>query len=369
MTVPAMYALALVGLFSGGLINYIACFLLRSEDPFSQAAPHKDCQHRQSLWEIIPLLSFFCPTKNCQPCRQRLLWEYPFVEILTAGAFLILAWRFHLTPYAVGMMIFVSVLIAVCITDFKAKIIPHEITYPAIILGIIFSAQVRVDLLGALAGIGVSYILFDFLAFYGLQVYLWLNKPTTASSQQFLSGSEKSASPKTSTPSLWFSNTPIQKPMSSSKSSKHFGSGFFCKGVPLEELEVIGGGDAVLAALISAWLGWRKLIMALLVSLLVGAILGALYLLAELWKQRLMQILVVPVTVCTLIAGFLAMTSLFLLAHSLQQPLFSMPYMSVLPWAILAGILLGIIIGGSKLSKPFPFGPALAAGAIVAVFS
>ena len=159
--------------------------------PFLKSAPHKDCQHKLSLWEILPLLSFFCPTKNCHHCRQRLFLEYPFVEIFTACAFLVLAWHFHMTPYAVGMMIFVSILIAVCITDFKAKIIPHEITYPAIILGIIFSAQVRSDLLGALAGIGVSYIVFDFLAFYGLQVYLWLNKPTTAPSQQLLSGKRK----------------------------------------------------------------------------------------------------------------------------------------------------------------------------------
>jgi prepilin signal peptidase PulO-like enzyme (type II secretory pathway) len=134
-------------------------------------------------------------------------------------------------------------------------------------------------------------------------------------------------------------------------------------------MEVIGGGDTVLAALISAWLGWHKLIVFLVASVLVGAVLGTLYLLAELRKQRLMQILVVPITVCILIASFLAMTILFLLAHSLQQPILSMPYMSVLPWAILTGILLGIIIAGSKLSKPFPFGPALAAGAIVAVFS
>src|SRR5271170_2953208 len=110
MTLPAMYMLALVGLLSGGVINYIACFILRSEDPFSQAAPHKDCQHKLSLWEMIPVLSFFCPTKNCQSCRQRLFFEYPSIEIFTACAFVILAQHFHSPPYAIGMMIFVGIL-------------------------------------------------------------------------------------------------------------------------------------------------------------------------------------------------------------------------------------------------------------------
>jgi leader peptidase (prepilin peptidase)/N-methyltransferase len=369
MTVPAMLALALIGLLSGGVMNYIACVLLRSEDLFARCAYDQDCHHKLSLWEAIPLFSFFCPTKNCQYCRRRLFWEYPLVEIITAGAFLILAWHFHIGPYAVGMMIFVAVLIAVCITDFKAKIIPHEITYPAIILGIIFSAQVRSDALGALAGIGISYIIFDFLAFYGLQIYLWLNRPTAAPSQQFLSKNKESTSLKTSTRSFWFSNAASQTPMSASKSTEYFRSGLFCKGVPLEELEVIGGGDAVLAALISAWLGWRKLTLTLVLSFLIGAVLGALYLLAELWKQRLMQTLIVPATACVLITSFLAIVALTALAYALQQPAISMPYLSVLPWSMLAGLLLGIIIAGSKLSKPFPFGPALAAGAMIALFT
>src|SRR5579872_4325537 len=145
MTLPTMCAFASVGLFTGGLINYIACLMLRSEDPLSQSIPHETCQHRHSLWEMIPLVSFFCPTNACRHCRQRLFFEYPFIEIFTAAAFLALISYFHLTAYAIGMMVFVSILITVCITDFRAKIIPHEITYPTIILGLIFSTQVRSD--------------------------------------------------------------------------------------------------------------------------------------------------------------------------------------------------------------------------------
>ena len=77
--------------------------------------------------------------------------------------------------YLGGMIFFACTLIAITVTDFKEKLIPHEITYPSMLIGIAFSALVRQDLLGAMAGIGASYILFDFLAFYGLKVYLHMH--------------------------------------------------------------------------------------------------------------------------------------------------------------------------------------------------
>lgn len=59
---------------------------------------------------------------------------------------------------------------------------------------------------------------------------------------------------------------------------------------------------------------------------------------------------------------------LSLLAISLKESILLMPYQYILPGAVLIGCLLGLIIAGSKISKPFPFGPALAIAALIAVF-
>jgi prepilin signal peptidase PulO-like enzyme (type II secretory pathway) len=367
MTMSAMLTIGLIGLFAGGIINYIACLLIRTDDPLSNYTPSDDCLHKISLWEAIPFMSFCFPARKCPHCRNRLFLAYPLVEIITAGFFMALVWRLGFTANAAGMMILVSVLIAVCITDFRVKIIPHEITYPAIILGIIFSAQIRSDLLGALAGIGISYIVFDFLAFYGLQFYIWMNKPTSIASAQLLSTTENSPRSKQTNLIFWYSNSFTLKQKQTSSIAPL--SNLFCKGTPIEELEIIGGGDAVLSALISSWLGWRKLLLALIVSFIVGAVLGALYLLVELWRQRLIKTLVLPVTTYILAIALLAKFLLYLLAQILQQPGLNSMYLTVLPWAIFIGLLLGIMTAGSKLSKPFPFGPALAAGAVAAIFT
>ena len=138
--------------------------------------------------------------------------------------------------------------------------------------------------------------------------------------------------------------------------------------MPLEELEVIGGGDAVLSALISAWLGWRKLLVSLLLGFLVGTIIGAIYVLAELRKERMLRRLMVPVFGCMI--GFLVLAAcmLFGLALSLHESVLLTPYQYILPGAAITGCFLGVIIAGAKISKPFPFGPALVIGAMITLF-
>ena len=165
---------------------------------------------------------------------------------------------------------------------------------------------------------------------------------------------------------VWLSSEPQQIPKPLHRES--YRPRLFSKGIPIEELEIIGGGDAVLSALISAWLGWHKLLLALVISFLLGTVLGSIYLLIELWKERLIKTIIPAVTTGVIISSFIAITVLVFFAVSAKQPITSMPFWQTLPFAILTGSLLGIIIGGSRVSKPFPFGPALAAGAVIAIF-
>ena len=374
-----LYLLGLIGLIVGGLISYFVNLFLLNEGWLSYPSAVSGCCHKGDLREAIPLLSFFLLSDRCKYCQSRLTWQVPFTEVLTCFIFLFIAGHFGLGLYAYGMMIFTAVLIAICITDFKAKIIPHEITYPAIIAGIIFSIIIKANILGVLAGIGISYMLFDFLAFYGLKFYLWWNKPTLEAPQQFtsmeiqpvfVSGKKSVQSEVTGgarKASVWLSK---EAQLSRSLTEKRGGTTarLYCKGIPVDELEILGGGDAVLSALIASWLGWQKLIVAVAAGFLVGTVMGAIYVLFELWKGRLLRTAIVPVVSCVLGLSSLMLFMLWGLSMSVKQPLLNMPFLYALPWAVLAGCLLGVIIAGSKISKPFPFGPALAIGAIIAVF-
>ena len=191
---------AIIGLCVGSFLNVVALRTL-AEKPFwntivgSSACPH--CNHRLGPLDLIPILSYLMLGRKCRYCKQSISWSYPVVEIVTAITFVVLLHHYQVVPGSSyssddivravmldsSMLVFFGILIAICVTDFKEKLIPHEITYPSILVGIAFSAWARQDFMPTLAGIGISYILFDFLAFYGLKMYYLMHRDEEGAKQ------------------------------------------------------------------------------------------------------------------------------------------------------------------------------------------
>jgi prepilin signal peptidase PulO-like enzyme (type II secretory pathway) len=133
----------------------------------------------------------------------------------------------------------------------------------------------------------------------------------------------------------------------------------------------MGGGDAVLSALIAAWLGWQKLIPALIIGFLVGAVMGSIYLLVELKKERLLN-----AALSRFFGGFAAFAGLMALAlcglaNSFPESNIwgnSVTYLLIGALGFGGGTIGIMTAPGPRLVKHFPFGPALAIGAIFAIF-
>jgi prepilin signal peptidase PulO-like enzyme (type II secretory pathway) len=96
--------------------------------------------------------------------------------------------------------------------------------------------------------------------------------------------------------------------------------------------------------------------------------LGAVYLFLELKRQNLLGKSLVPVSIGAGLILTLSEGLLFFIAQVSQQPFLAMPWWQFGLIAILCGGLLGVVTVGARASKPFPFGPALAAGAVIAMF-
>lgn len=241
-----------------------------------------------------------------------------------------------------GMAFFVATLIAVTVTDIREKLIPHDITYPAMIVGIFYSSFVRRDALGAMAGIGASYILFDFLAHYGLKLYT-----------RYHAAEDEPEEPAESADDV------IDEELGIAEESGP---------TVEEELEVMGGGDAVLSAVIASYLGWERLVAALMVGFLVGTLMGIVLLIVEMRKANILPEVVRPLLIGTA-SGF-ALLGLTTLLFSVLTG-FSAQGLPWLQFGLLGaggGALLGIVSVGTRVSKPFPFGPALAIGGMTAIF-
>ncbi|MBU6452992.1 MAG: prepilin peptidase [Cyanobacteria bacterium REEB67] len=384
---------AFAGILIGSFLNVLAVRSLASEsivwppaNCFSRC-PH--CKHRLGIFEIIPIVSYILLKGRCRHCQEKINWHYPLVEAVTGLLFAAIVHHFAEAQFesspdrlavTLAMLIFISVLVAVTVTDFKEKLIPHEITYPSIIAGLIYSTVVRHDLLGALAGVGVSYILFDFIAFYGLKFYMMMHEDDENNDNNAESERKE---PPSAVPDVVPTTTKTETTLDldiAIDDELDRSLGIIRAVAPAEAsaqneedeepFEVMGGGDAVLSAVLAAWLGWQLLVAALVVGFMIGAIMGAFYLIYELKKEKRLAQVARPAVIGTLIAGggFGLLIGGFATLSHLTEILVNPTVWLLLLIVSLGGTTAGVIWSGNAIAKPFPFGPALAMGGLYGVF-
>jgi prepilin signal peptidase PulO-like enzyme (type II secretory pathway) len=351
-----------VGLCVGSFLNVVALRSLQERSWIIPPSECTQCKHRLGLADLVPVVSYLALKGKCRYCCACISWQYPVVELITAVSFVLVLRHFGFNIEGAGMIIFTCTLIAICITDFREKLIPHEITYPSMFLGIIYSGfcaavahtqllpatHFEHDAIGSLAGVGISYMLFDFIAFYGALAYSKIHPVEEETSEQDDEDPEV---------------------------DRTFGIPTNEQEEFEEEVEVMGGGDAVLGAVIAAWLGLTRLGTALIFGFLAGTLLGSIYLVIELKRQNRLRMSLWPCLIGGCALATVCETLLYILVHISPaefvvggvDPFFLGPWWQLGIISLLCGGLLGIVFSGKRLSKPFPFGPALAAGAVVAM--
>ncbi len=322
------------GLVAGSFINVLSLRILEGRSLIWPPSSCPKCQHRLSALDNIPLLSFLLLKGCCRYCKDTISWQYPLVELITALLFLLCFHTFGLTVYGLGIAFFGSTMIAVSITDFKEKVIPHDITYPSLLTGLVFSTWIRHDLLGTLAGIGMSYIFFDFLAHYGMKIYLAVHRQNNLK-----------------TPDTF------EEAIELSENEEK-----------LSAIEVIGGGDAVLAAVIASWLGWQKLVLAVGIGFLIGTVMGMIYLIKEMHQANILKNSARPVLMGAILGIVCVVMPLYILSFLSNIPFHQLPVITAGLVGLAGGGALSLVLAGSSVSRPYPFGPALAAGGLIAAF-
>ena len=182
--------IGVLGLCVGSFLNVLALRSLQEKNPFWPPSQCCSCKHRLALLDLIPLLSYAFLNGKCRYCKAKISWQYPVVELATAIFFIAIVHRFGFQLEGWGMLFFASTLIAICVTDFREMLIPHEITYPAMVIGLIYNGaasgmidqgiltapHLKHEVVECMVGVGLSYMLFDFIAFYGIKFYDWMHR-------------------------------------------------------------------------------------------------------------------------------------------------------------------------------------------------
>lgn len=139
--------------------------------------PH--CRHTLNALDLLPVISWIYLRGRCRYCRHPIGWQYPLVELVTAGLFVL---SFLFWPYDLTAMSHVTVLIlwllasvglvALAVYDIRWMLLPNRIVFPVTGIALTMTA-VRVlsstdmisVLFNAIGGLaiagGIFYVLFQ----------------------------------------------------------------------------------------------------------------------------------------------------------------------------------------------------------------
>jgi len=126
--------------------------------PFSHCP---DCKIRLKPWHNIPIISYLVLRGKCAYCSANISARYPLVELICCVASVYVAWRFGFTYQTLGALFFTWVLICLTFIDLDYHILPDQLTFLLIWVGLLLSlTNLFVDSESAIIGAAVGYLIF-----------------------------------------------------------------------------------------------------------------------------------------------------------------------------------------------------------------
>jgi len=204
----------ILGAMVGSFLN-VCIYRLPKEESIIWPRSHcPTCKKMIRFYDNIPLISYLLLRGRCRYCKGPISLQYPLVEGITALSSLFLIIKFGPSLSYLFYFAFVAALIAITVIDLYHQIIPDGISLPGIGVGLLASLVIpQITFFNSLMGI----LLGGGSLFLVATLYEWIFKR-----------------------------------------------------------EGMGGGDVKLLAMIGAFLGWKAVILTILLSSLIGSTTGIL---------------------------------------------------------------------------------------------
>ena len=200
------------GALVGSFLN-VCIFRLPKEESIVWPGSHcPHCKNPIKYYDNIPLISYILLRARCRYCKESISIQYPLIEGIAAFGSLILFMKFGPSLSYLFYFLFVAALIVVTVIDLYHQIIPDVISLPGIGVGLLASLLLPQPVFfDSLKGL----LLGGGTLFVVATLYQWLFKR-----------------------------------------------------------EGMGGGDVKLLAMIGAFLGWKAVILTIVLGSLIGSIIG-----------------------------------------------------------------------------------------------
>lgn len=97
------------------------------------------CKHVLSVADNIPLVSWLALRGKCRYCRSKISIQYPLVELLSGVLSAVIVWRLGPTLPALAGLVFTWFLVALSGIDFRTQLLPDQMTFPLLWLGLLLA--------------------------------------------------------------------------------------------------------------------------------------------------------------------------------------------------------------------------------------
>lgn len=101
--------------------------------------PH--CAHKIKWYENVPLISWLILRGRCSDCKAAIGLRYPIVELVTALLSMLVIYQFGVSAAGLSALILVWALVALTGIDFDTQLLPDRLTFPLAGLGLAVNSQ------------------------------------------------------------------------------------------------------------------------------------------------------------------------------------------------------------------------------------
>jgi leader peptidase (prepilin peptidase) / N-methyltransferase len=143
---------AIMGLVIGSFLNVCIYRLPLGQSLASPPSRCPKCGYGLRWFDNVPVLSWVMLGGRCRKCRAPISMQYPIVEAVTGLLFLVIVWLTPMGPLVFSRLILVCILITLFGIDLEHQILPNVITLPGIAVGLLFSLITPPGWQAALAG-------------------------------------------------------------------------------------------------------------------------------------------------------------------------------------------------------------------------
>jgi len=150
----------LLGLIVGSFLNVVICRLPEGKSIVNPPSHCPNCNTRLKVIDLIPVVSYLSTGGKCRYCGEKISFQYPFVELLTAFLFLGAYLKFGFSFELFFMLLLLSSLVVISFIDYKYMIIPNVITYSGVIIGLLYAIIFDyINIVDSLLGIFIPALL------------------------------------------------------------------------------------------------------------------------------------------------------------------------------------------------------------------